>query len=103
MRVEAGCRVQQVADELKRYGLNLQNYASIREQQIGGFTQVREWDIKHWICGCVLDAQAGQCHQDGSSLSRGAHSATVAVCKRYDVALQLFAAQQSVVQSSTVL
>lgn len=40
VRVEAGCRVQQVADELKRYGLNLQNYASIREQQIGGFTQV---------------------------------------------------------------
>jgi hypothetical protein len=38
--VEAGCRVQQVADELKRYGLSLQNYASIREQQIGGFTQV---------------------------------------------------------------
>jgi FAD/FMN-containing dehydrogenase len=32
--------VQQVADELKQYGLSLQNYASIREQQIGGFTQV---------------------------------------------------------------
>jgi hypothetical protein len=40
VRVEAGCRVQQVADELKQYGLSLQNYASIREQQIGGFTQV---------------------------------------------------------------
>jgi hypothetical protein len=32
--------VQQVADALKPYGLSLQNYASIREQQIGGFTQV---------------------------------------------------------------
>lgn len=40
VRVEAGCRVQQVADALKPYGLSLQNYASIREQQIGGFTQV---------------------------------------------------------------
>ena len=41
VRVQAGCRVQQVADHLKPYGLTLQNYASIREQQIGGFTQVR--------------------------------------------------------------
>lgn len=40
VRVQAGCRVQQVADALKPYGLTLQNYASIREQQIGGFTQV---------------------------------------------------------------
>lgn len=40
VRVEAGCRVQQVADYLKPYGLSLQNYASIREQQIGGYTQV---------------------------------------------------------------
>ncbi|KAI8472331.1 MAG: hypothetical protein J3K34DRAFT_212053 [Monoraphidium minutum] len=40
VRVQAGCRVQQVADELKAHGLTLQNYASIREQQIGGFTQV---------------------------------------------------------------
>jgi len=38
--VQAGCRVQQVADALKPYGLTLQNYASIREQQVGGFTQV---------------------------------------------------------------
>lgn len=39
--MEAGCRVQQVADALKPYGLTLENYASIREQQIGGYTQVR--------------------------------------------------------------
>ncbi|GAX80918.1 hypothetical protein CEUSTIGMA_g8353.t1 [Chlamydomonas eustigma] len=38
--VQAGCRVQQVADALKPYGLTLQNYASIRDQQIGGFVQV---------------------------------------------------------------
>lgn len=38
--VQAGCRVQQVADALKPHGLTLQNYASIREQQIGGFIQV---------------------------------------------------------------
>eukprot|EP00879_Flechtneria_rotunda_P029033 GHRR01031288.1.p1 GENE.GHRR01031288.1~~GHRR01031288.1.p1 ORF type:complete len:573 (+),score=173.49 GHRR01031288.1:1186-2904(+) len=40
VRVEAGCRVQQLADALKPYGLSLQNFASIREQQIGGYTQV---------------------------------------------------------------
>lgn len=30
---------QQVVEALKPYGLTLQNYASIKEQQIGGFTQ----------------------------------------------------------------
>ena len=40
VRVEAGCRVQQVADALRPHGLTLQNYASIREQHIAGFTQV---------------------------------------------------------------
>lgn len=38
--VQAGARVQAVADELRQHGLSLQNYASIREQTIGGFTQV---------------------------------------------------------------
>ncbi len=38
--VQAGARVQEVADELRKHGLSLQNYASIREQTIGGFTQV---------------------------------------------------------------
>lgn len=38
--VQAGARVQAVADELRKHGLSLQNYASIREQTIGGFTQV---------------------------------------------------------------
>ena len=40
VRVEAGARVSQVVDELKPHGLTLQNYASIREQQLGGFIQV---------------------------------------------------------------
>ena len=31
----------QVVEQLRPYGLTLQNYASIREQSIGGFTQVR--------------------------------------------------------------
>ena len=30
----------QLADELKKYGLTLSNYASIREQSVGGFIQV---------------------------------------------------------------
>jgi len=38
--VQAGARVQAVADALKPHGLTLQNYASIRDQQVGGFTQV---------------------------------------------------------------
>ena len=31
----------QVVEQLRPHGLTLQNYASIREQSIGGFTQVR--------------------------------------------------------------
>ncbi|KAG2498500.1 hypothetical protein HYH03_003751 [Edaphochlamys debaryana] len=38
--VQAGARVQQLAEALAPKGLALQNYASIREQQIGGITQV---------------------------------------------------------------
>lgn len=41
--------MQQVADHLNAYGLSLQNYASIREQQIGGFTQVGEWAWVWWV------------------------------------------------------
>ncbi|CAM9141446.1 unnamed protein product, partial [Chrysoparadoxa australica] len=38
--VEAGARVQQVVDALKPFGLTLQNFASISEQQVGGFISV---------------------------------------------------------------
>ena len=38
--VEAGARVSQVIDELRKYGLTLPNLASIAEQQMGGFTQI---------------------------------------------------------------
>jgi L-galactono-1,4-lactone dehydrogenase len=38
--VQAGARVQSVADHLRPLGLTLQNYASIREQHVAGFTQV---------------------------------------------------------------
>ena len=38
--VQAGARVQELADALRPHGLTLQNFASIREQQVGGFTQV---------------------------------------------------------------
>ncbi|KAM0951069.1 putative L-galactonolactone dehydrogenase [Dioscorea sansibarensis] len=40
VRVQAGIRVSQLVDELKEHGLTLQNFASIREQQIGGIIQV---------------------------------------------------------------
>ncbi|XP_051138739.1 L-galactono-1,4-lactone dehydrogenase, mitochondrial [Andrographis paniculata] len=38
--VQAGIRVQQLVDGIKEHGLTLQNFASIREQQIGGIVQV---------------------------------------------------------------
>jgi len=38
--VEAGIRVSQLVEELRHHGLTLQNYASIAEQQIGGFIQI---------------------------------------------------------------
>ncbi|MEW5306294.1 MAG: hypothetical protein WDW36_008767 [Sanguina aurantia] len=38
--VLAGARVQQVVEALKPHNLTLQNFASIREQQIGGYTQI---------------------------------------------------------------
>ncbi|KAM7270638.1 hypothetical protein ACFE04_029852 [Oxalis oulophora] len=40
VRVQAGIRVQELVDSLKSHGLTLQNFASIREQQIGGIVQV---------------------------------------------------------------
>ncbi|KAK1277710.1 hypothetical protein QJS04_geneDACA007409 [Acorus gramineus] len=40
VRVQAGVRVSQLVDGIKEHGLTLQNFASIREQQIGGIIQV---------------------------------------------------------------
>lgn len=40
VRVQAGAKVQDVVEALRPYDLTLQNYASVRDQQIGGFTQV---------------------------------------------------------------
>lgn len=43
VRVQAGIRVQELVDNIKEYGITLQNFASIREQQIGGIVQVFEF------------------------------------------------------------
>ncbi|ONH95016.1 hypothetical protein PRUPE_7G046600 [Prunus persica] len=40
VRVQTGIRVQELVDGIKEHGLTLQNFASIREQQIGGILQV---------------------------------------------------------------
>lgn len=40
VKVQAGVRVQDLVDQLRPHGLTLQNFASIREQTIGGFVQV---------------------------------------------------------------
>lgn len=37
----------QLVEELRQHGLTLLNYASIREQSIGGFTQVWQQPYKH--------------------------------------------------------
>jgi hypothetical protein len=65
--VQAGCRVQQLADALAPYGLTLQNYASIRDQQIGGFTQVRSaltWVLL--LCRVDLSPPATGCRRVAS-------------------------------------
>jgi len=38
--VEGGARVSQILEELGKHGLTLENFSSITEQQIGGWTQV---------------------------------------------------------------
>lgn len=38
--VEAGCRVRDVLEELRKHGLTLANFSSIQEQQLGGWMQV---------------------------------------------------------------
>ena len=38
---QAGCRIAELATALREHGLTLPNYASIREQAIGGFIQAR--------------------------------------------------------------
>ncbi|XP_072974763.1 L-galactono-1,4-lactone dehydrogenase 2, mitochondrial [Typha angustifolia] len=38
--VQAGIRIAELVDALKEHGLTLQNFASIREQQVGGIIQV---------------------------------------------------------------
>ena len=40
MTVQAGAKIQDVVEALRPHGLTLQNYASIAEQQVGGFMQV---------------------------------------------------------------
>ncbi|XRB02210.1 L-galactono-1,4-lactone dehydrogenase 1, mitochondrial [Pycnococcus provasolii] len=37
---QAGIRISELVEAIRPHGLTLQNYASIREQQVGGFTQV---------------------------------------------------------------
>lgn len=40
VRVQGGIRVQGLVDGIKEHGLTLQNFASIREQQVAGIVQV---------------------------------------------------------------
>ena len=66
--VEAGARIQDVVDKLRPHGLTLQNFASIREQSVGGFTQVHPHDCtthvpaRHWLMYAAAQPQAPLCH-----------------------------------------
>lgn len=51
VRVQAGIRVQELVDGIKDHGLTLQNFASIREQQIGGIIQVGFFFL---LKGCIF-------------------------------------------------
>ena len=54
----------QLADELKKYGLTLTNYASIREQSVGGFIQVM-------VASLAVRGRSSQgCHQPFSSTAK---------------------------------
>lgn len=55
VRVQAGIRVQELVDGIKEYGITLQNFASIREQQIGGIIQVYGFSLFGYFFGFVLD------------------------------------------------
>lgn len=49
--------MQQVVDALAPHGLTLQNYASISEQQLGGFLQVRGLLNLH-LCSAWYDTSS---------------------------------------------
>ena len=53
---QAGCRIAELAEVLRQQGLTLVNYASIREQAVGGFVQVcrvRCWVEERVILACA--------------------------------------------------
>ena len=50
--VQAGIRVAELVDALSKHGLTLQNFASIREQQVGGIIQVCSVGESHSLHTC---------------------------------------------------
>ena len=48
--VGAGATVYNILRELKSYGLTLQNFSSIQEQQIAGWTQVKlQYRVSYFV------------------------------------------------------
>ena len=82
--VGAGATVSKVLQELRKHGLTLQNFSSIQEQQIGGWTQVaahgtgctlptvdemiQKMTIVSPVCG-PLTLSRVDCHHNNSSSS----------------------------------
>ena len=45
VRVQAGCRIECVLEELKKHSMTLENFSSITEPSAGGWTQVHNYCI----------------------------------------------------------
>ena len=63
MRVQASTWVAEAMEALRHHGLTLQNYTSIREQQIGGFIQVGFSFLSSCLCfaNSLLESKMGLC------------------------------------------
>ena len=66
--VGAGATVSAVLKELKKHGLTLQNFSSIQEQQIGGWTQVLAppSQIYHIPVKCISPCQSNRWMDTGT-------------------------------------
>ena len=87
----------QLADELKKYGLTLSNYASIREQSVGGFIQVKFFAankqhplrVPLWSLGCVWQQHCQRWRASAVQAGSLSHVDSHPACCLWPVALKL--------------
>ena len=90
MTVQAGARIQDVVEQLRPHGLTLQNFASIREQSVGGFTQVLlTWGLAETLNPdtVVTSAAASPTVNNPLSVQSQALRCAVASCQALQLAL----------------